>query len=41
MYRKIYFALLALLPFASFAQRNMVDEIIWVVGEEPILLFFV
>lgn len=38
MYRKIYFALLALLPFASFAQRNMVDEIIWVVGEEPILL---
>ena len=38
MYRKIYFALLALLPFASFAQKNMVDEIIWVVGEEPILL---
>ena len=38
MYRKIYFALLALLPFSSFAQRNMVDEIIWVVGEEPILL---
>ena len=38
MYKKIYFALLALLPFASFAQRNMVDEIIWVVGEEPILL---
>ena len=38
MYRKIYYALLALLPFASFAQRNMVDEIIWVVGEEPILL---
>lgn len=38
MCRKILLALLALLPFASFAQKNMVDEIIWVVGDEPILL---
>ena len=38
MCRKILLALLALFPFASFAQKNMVDEIIWVVGEEPILL---
>ena len=38
MCRKILLALLALFPFASFAQKNMVDEIIWVVGDEPILL---
>ena len=38
MCRKILLALLALFPFASFAQKNMVDEIIWVVGDEPIRL---
>lgn len=31
-------ALLALLPMLGFAQTNIVDEIIWVVGNEPILL---
>lgn len=31
-------ALLALSPMLGFAQTNVVDEIIWVVGNEPILL---
>lgn len=31
-------ALLALSPMLGFAQTNIVDEIIWVVGNEPILL---
>lgn len=31
-------ALLALSPMLGFAQANIVDEIIWVVGNEPILL---
>ena len=30
--------MLALLPMLGFAQTNIVDEIIWVVGNEPILL---
>lgn len=34
-----YLALLSLaLPLAASAQKNVVDEIIWVVGDEPILL---
>lgn len=31
-------AITALFPFLSFAQKNVVDEIIWVVGNAPILL---
>ena len=29
---------MALLPCIGFAQTNVVDQIIWVVGDEPILL---
>lgn len=39
MKKNIYCALLfALLPFMASAQSNVVDQIIWVVGDEPILL---
>lgn len=38
MTKKLWGALLALSPMLDFAQTNIVDEIIWVVGNEPILL---
>ena len=38
MTKKLWAALLALSPMLGFAQTNIVDEIIWVVGNEPILL---
>ena len=38
MTKKLWGALLALSPMLGFAQANIVDEIIWVVGNEPILL---
>lgn len=38
MTKKLLGALLALSPMLGFAQTNIVDEIIWVVGNEPILL---
>ena len=38
MSKKLLGALLALTPMFGFAQTNIVDEIIWVVGNEPILL---
>lgn len=38
MTKKILLPLLGLLPLFASAQKNMVDEIIWVVGDEPILL---
>ena len=38
MYRFLVFPLLVLLPLMAPAQKNVVDEIIWVVGGEPILL---
>lgn len=38
MYRFLIFPLLVLLPLMAPAQKNVVDEIIWVVGGEPILL---
>lgn len=38
MIKKLWAALLALSPMLGFAQTNIVDEIIWVVGNEPILL---
>lgn len=38
MTKKLWGALLALSPMLGFAQTNIVDEIIWVVGNEPILL---
>ena len=38
MTKKLWGALLALSPMFGFAQTNIVDEIIWVVGNEPILL---
>ena len=39
MIKKTIMALLAMLPLtASAQQQNMVDQIIWVVGDEPILL---
>lgn len=38
MIKKTLIALAAILPTLSFAQKNVVDEIIWVVGNEPILL---
>lgn len=38
MYRFLIFPLLVLLPMLASAQKNVVDEIIWVVGGEPILL---
>ena len=33
----ILFALFFISPIATFAQQNIVDEVIWVVGDEPIL----
>lgn len=38
MTKKLWGALLALSPMLGFAQTNIIDEIIWVVGNEPILL---
>ena len=38
MTKKLWAAFLALSPMLGFAQTNIVDEIIWVVGNEPILL---
>lgn len=38
MTKKLWGALLALSPMLGFAQTNIVDDIIWVVGNEPILL---
>lgn len=38
MIKNLFFAFLTLFPSAMFAQKNVVDEIIWVVGDEPILL---
>lgn len=38
MTKKLWGALLALSPMLGLAQTNIVDEIIWVVGNEPILL---
>ena len=38
MIRKILFVLVAMLPVLAAAQKNVVDEIVWVVGDEPILL---
>ena len=38
MTKRLWAALLALSPMLGFAQTNIVDEIIWVVGNEPILL---
>lgn len=38
MTKKLWGALLALSPMLGFAQTNIVDEIIWVVGNEAILL---
>ena len=38
MTKKLWAALLALSQMLGFAQTNIVDEIIWVVGNEPILL---
>lgn len=38
MRKNLLLALIALLPLAAYAQKNVVDEIIWVVGDEPILL---
>ena len=38
MTKKLWAALLALSPMLGFAQTNIVDEIIWIVGNEPILL---
>ena len=38
MTKKLWGALLALSPMLGFAQTNIVDEIVWVVGNEPILL---
>lgn len=38
MYKKIFSALMLFLPVVAMAQKNVVDEIIWVVGNEPILL---
>ena len=38
MTKKLWGAVLALSPMLGFAQTNIVDEIIWVVGNEPILL---
>lgn len=38
MTKKLWAALLALSPMLGFAQTNIVDKIIWVVGNEPILL---
>lgn len=38
MLKKILLALTASLPLSVMAQKNVIDEIIWVVGDEPILL---
>lgn len=38
MIKRIIFTILTLVPCVSFAQNNVVDEIIWIVGDEPILL---
>lgn len=38
MIKKICTALLAAAPFFAHAQKNVVDQVIWVVGNEPILL---
>ena len=38
MFKTLFSTLVALLPVFAFAQKNVVDEIIWVVGNEPILL---
>lgn len=38
MIRKILSVLVAMLPVLAAAQKNVVDEIVWVVGDEPILL---
>ena len=39
MTKKIWLALLvAAAPLMSVAQTNVVDQVIWVVGDEPILL---
>lgn len=38
MIKKICIALLAAAPLLASAQKNVVDQIIWVVGNEPILL---
>lgn len=38
MIKNLFFAFLTLFPSAMFAQKNVVDEIIWIVGDEPILL---
>jgi len=38
MYKKILILFIAALPCLAWAQKNVADEIIWVVGDEPILL---
>lgn len=38
MFKRILLTLIAILPLMAEAQKNVVDEIIWVVGGEPILL---
>lgn len=38
MFKKVFSTLLAFLPVFACAQKNVVDEIIWIVGNEPILL---
>ena len=38
MFKKLFSTFLAIWPVFAFAQKNVVDEIIWVVGNEPILL---
>lgn len=38
MLKKILLILSAALPLTALAQKNVIDEIIWVVGDEPILL---
>lgn len=38
MSKKIYLFVTFFVPFMAFAQNNVVDEIIWIVGNEPILL---
>ncbi len=37
MYRVSYIVLMCLLPMFAAAQSNVIDEVIWVVGDEPIL----
>lgn len=36
--KRIIAALVFIIPFIAHAQKNIVDQIIWVVGDEPILL---